>query len=389
VTFLYALSVLTIIQGVYTLVEAWRAAAYMRRGVHLPPNPGGPRIAVFCPCKGLDHDFEKNVRSVLLQDYADFIVYFIVESQADPAFAILKSVGAQNVLIAGEAVECGQKVHNLRFAVERADATAQIFVFCDSDARYPRNWLSRLTAPLADRDAGVSTGYRWYVASRFHLPTLLRSAWNSTALSLLGDHNHNFAWGGSLAIRRPTFDSIGVMDAWRGAVSDDYAITRAAESAGVRIHFTPTCLIPSYGDCRFRELLEFTTRQIIITRVYREQLWRLGLLAQTIFNLTFVGLPAAALAGGGSAFVVLWLIVYGLSAARSALRLSAVREVLHDPSLWRFAWFYILSPPVVSLIYEYNMLRSAATTHIEWRNIHYNLISPNETRVRRSSAGAS
>jgi cellulose synthase/poly-beta-1,6-N-acetylglucosamine synthase-like glycosyltransferase len=344
---------------------------------------------VFCPCKGIDHDFEKNVRSVLLQDYADFIVYFIVESKNDPAFAVLQSIGARNVLVAGQALECGQKVHNLRFAVERADATAQIYVFCDSDARYPRNWLSRLTAPLAGRDAGVSTGYRWYVASQFDGPTLLRSAWNSTALSLLGDHNHNFAWGGSLAIRRATFESIGVLNAWRGAVSDDYAITRAAESAGVTVHFTPACLIPSYGECSFRELLEFTTRQIIITRVYRPQLWRVGLIAQTVFNLTFLALPAAALAGGGAAFVLLWLIIYTLSAARSALRLFAVREVLHDPSLWRFAWFYILSPPVVSLIYEYNMLLSAVTTHIEWRNIHYKLISPNETRVRRSSAGAS
>src|SRR2546428_10460719 len=29
---------------------------------------------------------------------------------------------------------------------------------------------------------------------------------------------------------------------------------------------TPECLIPTYGECTWRELFEFTTRQIVITR---------------------------------------------------------------------------------------------------------------------------
>jgi hypothetical protein len=48
-------------------------------------------------------------------------------------------------------------------------------------------------------------------------------------------------------------------------------------------------------------------------------------------------------------------------------------------------WFYILSAPLVALLYQYNMLRAALTTDIEWRQIHYSLISPNETRVHRSA----
>ena len=41
-----------------------------------------------------------------------------------------------NILVAGKAADRGQKVHNLAFAVWRCN-DADIYVFCDSDARFP------------------------------------------------------------------------------------------------------------------------------------------------------------------------------------------------------------------------------------------------------------
>src|SRR5262249_6737899 len=156
-----------------------------------------------------------------------------------------------------------------------------------------------------------------------------------------------------------TFERIRVLDAWNGAVSDDYAITRAAQRAGVNVHFVPACLIPSHGECSFAELLEFSTRQIIITRVYHPQLWRIGFAAQTVFNVTFVWLTTAMFIAHTALLASLWIVIYALSAVRSAARLAGVKAVLDDPSLSRFAWFYILSSPVVSLLYQYNMVLSA------------------------------
>jgi ceramide glucosyltransferase len=392
VTVLYALSVLTILQGIYTLIEGVRAARYMRASASLKPavidRRSMGRVVVFCPCKGIDPEFDRNIRSILEQDVPSFRVAFVVESENDTAYSRLKQIGAPEILVAGTARDCGQKVHNLAHAVHELGDHADIYVFCDSDARYPQTWLRDLVAPLDDSAVAVSTGYRWYVADSFHLPTLLRSAWNAAVVSMLGDHNHNFAWGGSMALRRETFHRIGVLEAWQGALSDDYAVTRAAQRAGVKIRFVPSCLVPSYGKCTFAELLEFTTRQIIITRVYHPRLWRLGLIGQTVFNVTFIAL-LVAMTSSNTAAVALWCSIYALSAARSAARQAGVRKVRPDPSLSRFAWFYILSSPVVALLYQYNMVRSALTSDIEWRQIHYTLISPNRTLVRRSSAGAS
>jgi cellulose synthase/poly-beta-1,6-N-acetylglucosamine synthase-like glycosyltransferase len=364
---LYVVAVIAILQGIITLVDGIRAARYMRS--FRPRRFSQDRVVVFCPCKGIDADFQKNIQSVLSQNYANYEAHFIVESENDAAYAILRQLGA-DVIVAGRATTRGQKVHNLAYAVERCGA-ADVYVFCDSDARFPSNWLSTLLAGL--EPGKLSSGYRWYVADRFHFPTLMRSGWNASSVGVLGDHDRNFAWGGSTAIHRETFERLKILDAWRGSVSDDYSITRTAQSAGAKIVFVPECLIPSYGECSFSELLEFSTRQIIITRVYHPGLWRIGFIGHFIFNVAFWGLLFTHPA--------LWMVVYGLSMAKSSIRYSAVTTVLPATALSGYAGFYILSSPLVALLFLYNMVASALSREIVWRQIHYKLISPNETHV--------
>lgn len=369
---LHLLAAIAIFQGVITLIDGVRWARYMRG--FRPRRETRERLSVICPCKGIEEEFEKNIRSILEQDYLNYEVWFVVESEHDEAWAALREMGIRNVLAAGRAKDRGQKVHNLACAVEQA--SGDILVFCDSDARFPREWLSTLIAPLVENEIIVSTGYRWYAVNRFHLPTLLRSAWNASVVTMLGDHGRNFAWGGSMAMRRTAFDQLRILDAWRGAVSDDYAVTRAAQRANAKIIFVPECLIPAHGECTWHELLEFTTRQIIITRVYHPRLWRTGFLAQLIFNAAFFGLLFSR--------PILALVIYLLSGAKAAIRLGSIH-----PALSKFWWFYILCTPLVAVLYLYNMIRSAFGTDIVWRQIHYKLISPTETRILDRGSGAS
>jgi len=371
------LGLLAIFQGIFTLLDGIRSARHMRTFRPKPRNTR-QRVTVFCPCKGTDAEFEKNIRSILDQDYPNYDVAFIVESSEYPAYRALRSIGAKNILVAGRAIDCGQKVHNLACAVRNAAETVNIYVFCDSDARFPGNWLSKLVAPL--ETSNITTGYRWYVARRAHLPALMRSGWNASSAGVLGGHNRNFAWGGSTAIYRDTFNRLNILEAWRGSVSDDYAITNAAHRAGTKIIFVPECLIPTYGECTWREVFEFTTRQMVITRVYHARLWRLAFIGHAIFNVAFLVLPWHHL--------FLWLMVLGLSVAKSWIRYRAVETTLPPEALSKHRWFYILCSPLVALLFLYNMISSALATDIVWRQIHYKLISPNETRVFGGSAAS-
>src|SRR5438105_10520380 len=236
----YILATIAILQGIFTLLDGMRAARHMK--TFRPRRVRSERVTVFCPCKGIDAEFDKNIQSIIQQDYPNYEVVFIVESEDDAARPRLREL-KQNVLVAGRASNQGQKVHNLSYGVAQAGAP-DVFVFCDSDARFPPDWLSKLIAPLDSTN--ITTGYRWYVAPRFRLATLLRSAWNASSVSILGNHNRNFAWGGSTAIHRETFNRLKILQAWRGSVSDDYTITQTAQRAGVKIIFVPECLIPSY-----------------------------------------------------------------------------------------------------------------------------------------------
>jgi ceramide glucosyltransferase len=381
--FYLTLSTLAILLGIFGLLDGIRSARHIR--TFRSKADYRPRVLVICPCKGVEPEFLANAESILSQNYPNLRVVFVIEAEDDPAHHPLKKLGA-TVLIAGIATTRGQKVHNLIHAVEHAASDSEVFVFCDSDARYPRDWISNLIPPLNDATVGVSTGYRWYMADSGSLPSLFRSIWNASVVTALGSHSRNFAWGGSMGLRRDVFDRIRVRDAWDHAVSDDFAVTHAARAAGMRIVFVPSCLIPSHGRCTWLELLEFTTRQIIITRVYEPKLWRVAFIGQTIFNVTFWWSIVRILKTWPDPVAAsVWITLFVLSGLKSWIRLEAVRTVLPSGTLSKWKWSYILLAPLGSLLYEYNMVRSAFTRDILWRQRRYSLISPQHTIVQRGA----
>jgi cellulose synthase/poly-beta-1,6-N-acetylglucosamine synthase-like glycosyltransferase len=380
-TVLYVICGIALLQGILSLLQGFRAIHYIRS--YRPVSEWRPRIVVYCPCRGVDEGFVENVRSILEQNYPKLRVVFLVDSAADPAVTVLRELGAQ-VLVAGEAKGRGQKVHNLIHGVEHAAEDAEVFVFCDADARFPREWITNLIAPLEHPDTGVATGYRWYAAERGRLPDLLRSAWNASVVTTLGDHDKNFAWGGSTALTRESFERMDVRKAWDGALSDDYAMTHAARRSGKRVVFVPQCLIPSYGDCAWRELLEFTTRQILITRVYDPATWWKALAAYSVFNIAFW---SGLLPGAEGPFLLVTGSLYALAGIKSYFRHKAVATVLPDEALSKHMASYILLAPLTALLFEYNLIRSALTRSVTWRQIRYKLVSPDRTVVQRGAAG--
>ena len=369
---------LALAQGVISLLQGLASAKHIK--TYRPQASWSPRVLLVCPCTGVDDQFVPNVKSILSQSADNVRVVFVVASEADPAFRELRALSAE-VLVAGPSEGRGQKVHNLICAVERAGRSAEVLAFCDVDARFSAGWVRDLIAPLENGSVGAATGYRWYAAESGSFPSLVRSMWNASAVTMLGPHDRNFVWGGSMAITRATFDAVGIRAAWDGAVSDDYAVTLAMRKAGKRIVFVPQCLVPSYGECTWSELLEFTTRQLVITRVYEPRLWRTAFFSQTLFNAAF-----------WLSLFFSWPVcfaLYFLASLKSLIRYQAVEKVLPDGALSKRQASYILFSPLIALLYQYNLIRSALTRNILWRQIHYSLISPTETVVRRCAGGSS
>ena len=405
---LTTLAVLMLAKGLYGVLEGVRYLRYIRKHLESRPEPWLPPVSVVLPCKGLDFELEKNVEAIFRQLYPSFEVLIVTATAEDVAIEPLKRLAARfpgqviRFVTAGISPSRGEKVHNLIQAVAQTDPTSEVFVFTDSDSRPHLCWLRDLVTPLRDSEVGLSTGYRWYYPIRGNLAGVVRSVWNASVATLLGDHRHNFAWGGSMAVRKSTFKHCHVLDYWQHSISDDYSMTQAMKDAKLRIHYEPRCLIGSFGHCGWSELLEWSTRQLTLTKVYSRKLWQLALVSQWTFSLVWwwslvgVGLGFFPIAPGSiaslfwSADVQKYLLLAGLlflfGAIRGWYRVRTIQHLHpdHGSEILDFWWGYVLLFPLTSTLTAYNLARSALTSSIEWRGVRYEFRASEISRIVRN-----
>ena len=193
---------------------------------------------------------------------------------------------------------------------------------------------------------------------RINLPAALLAAWNAPVVTMLREKGRNFCWGGGTAIRRSIFDQSGVLEFWRTTVSDDYSLTRAMERTARPIAFIPECLTLSYVETDFAELLEFTNRQVLITRVYADRIWRSAAFTHLLYCLTItmgIALFLLNVFSQRPAFHIgmLTFLPILLSSIRGALRLAGVTEALPTASslITGQAWIFVLLPVIVPFLY--------------------------------------
>ncbi|HVS80313.1 MAG TPA: glycosyltransferase family 2 protein, partial [Pyrinomonadaceae bacterium] len=231
----YFFATISIWLGLSSLRGGLRFARYLQAELTKEYSDFTPFVTVFVPCRGVDEGLRKNLAAIFAQDYPAFEIIVVSDRADDLALAVVaeecrsleKRTGPSvRVVIAGEAIDSGQKVHNLCVAVGCADPQSAVFVFVDTDARPSMTWLRDLVASLHDPKVGAATGYRWFVGQG-GFASHLRSVWNASIASALGaQRDKNFCWGGSTAIRRETFERLKVAERWRGTVSDDFTMTR-------------------------------------------------------------------------------------------------------------------------------------------------------------------
>lgn len=391
-----------LLKGLLGVLHSLSYRRYLDRQLSQAPPAWMPPASVIVPCKGSDFELQENMEAILDQEFEDHEVIFVTATESDPSLVAIRRAARKfprrrvKFVVSGYSNQRGEKVHNLLRALDRVDPGSEVLVFADSDGRPHRHWLRDLLSPLRDPEIGASTGYRWFFPRGGNLGSLLRATWNGSIATLLGEHRHNFAWGGSMAIRRSTFAAVDVPAYWRHSVSDDYSLTEAVNAAGLRVHFQPRCLVASHGDCTWRELLEWSTRQIIITKVYSPGRWRLALLSEWPFVLFWwwtVGELLASALGVGGAIQIGWLqgaplllllvSVWFLGAVRGLFRWRMICRIRPEQRerLKRDCWGYLLLGPLAATLTACNLAVSLFTSTIVWRRVRYELVSSREVRV--------
>jgi cellulose synthase/poly-beta-1,6-N-acetylglucosamine synthase-like glycosyltransferase len=361
-----------------------------------------PFATIFAPCRGVEQGLPDNLAALFDLEYPAFEIVFVTDDAGDASVPVIKKLISDHagsipakLVIAPKAEASGQKVENLREAVLHADVRSEIYAFVDSDVRPTRRWLRSLSSALDGENVGAATGYRWFLSEKRGLGSELRSAWNASIASALGpNRSSNFCWGGALAIRKDLFDSIGMRDRWKGTLSDDFAVTRAMRAEGLDIAYAPGALTPSFDECSFAEMLEFTTRQMKITRVYGTRFWVMSMVGSSLFTLVMAASLAVVLFSrqndlGVVAAVATLALVTVFSVGKSWVRLKAVEAALpeYKDHIKRQFFPQCTLWAVTPAIFMFNSFAALLSRRIRWRGYVYELKSPNETVIISSEEG--
>lgn len=370
---------------------------YFKSELSQAPFDFTPFVSVIVPCRGVDEGLADNLQALIEQDYPSYEVIFVVDDAEDASVVVIEEISRKaakdakkaSLVIAPRSVESGQKVENLREAVLHMSDRSEVLVFTDSDARVSDEWLRHLVAPLENESIGAATGYRWYISQHPTFASEMRSVWNASVASALGPNTRsNFCWGGSTAVRRETFEGLNIREKWRGTLSDDFALSSALTDAKLPVVFVPQALTASVENCSFRQLLEFTTRQMKITRVYAPHLWLMTLFGTGLFNVVMVAALLVIIFSPQNGLAVLISIVTialvtFFSTGKAWLRLKAAKLALTqyrselDRQFWTQNTLWVLSPA----LYFYNSIAALMSRRMTWRGITYELKSPRETVI--------
>lgn len=389
--------------------QAWLSAAIARRFLKLyrPSRHDKvkytPHAVVIVPFKGIDSDLSAAVASLCNQNYPDYELLLVVQSESDPATPVLRAEIARHperkaaVLIAGDAAPNeGQKVHNQLFSLDytmretpdlmsREPAQDHAWVFADSDAVPGPEWLARIVTPLKDRKTtAVTTGYRWLVPTPgASLWSHLASCINSSVACQLGKPRYNHAWGGAMAIRTSNARDGKLIDLLRGALCDDYQFSRLARSLGRRVYFVPQCLVPATVDFSLASLVNFAHRQYLLTRVYAPLLFVAAFALTSLYVVGLASILAPLLVPSLHHAVPGAIIAFSLAhlgdQVRSTIRGRIVRAALGEDaaSQLRTTLAYDRwATPLWMTLHWLLIIRAMFGNTMLWRGIRYRLYAP-------------
>jgi len=374
------------------LYSLWQALLVLRMWLYLRmarshlASGYTPRAVVIVPCREAHPDLEGRMRALLEQDYPDYRVIFATGSTADPAWPVLERLVGQYpkacLVTSGTPTGRSQKVHNALRALEEV-GDAEVYVFADSDADYPPDWLRHLVSPLNRPGVGATTGCFWWDASGGGLwARALAWGFNTQIVPFFAGDRLTYAWGGSMAIRASTFREAGIAAIWQNAAYDDLTLAAALSRRGLRIPFVPQALVAvSVPDGRLRWGFNWLKREMVAGKVYTPYMYWLGILLTLPTLLMAISpllLLAAPLLPG---LAVPALLLLSLVPVRMVVGVLFCL-VMGRPETARYAPLDYLGV-VVGLAAIYASIFSHRFT---WADQTYELPSSRETRVLGTTA---
>ncbi len=88
----YILAAAELLLSLWSLIQGFQWLAMARRRANQHSGFFTPRVALLCPCRGIEPGLKENLNSLIMQDYSNFEIFFVLARADDNAATILKRV---------------------------------------------------------------------------------------------------------------------------------------------------------------------------------------------------------------------------------------------------------------------------------------------------------
>lgn len=363
-----------------------------------------PKAAIVLSIRGVDPSLQSCLETLFNQDYPDYHLSIVVDSEEGEAWqdvnSIVRQAGQTNIqvsLLRDRSNSCSLKCSALVQAISELDPCYEIIAIIDADVITHPSWLRELATPLIDNSQiGVTSGIRWYVPAlkamgSLKMGSVVRYLWNvSGAISMF---YYNCPWGGSMAMRRSLLHEGGLLELWKRVLSDDNTAATMAQRLGQTIQFVPSVIMLNRESCDLLGCWHFVKRQFLWSCLYHPQwnhiivrVW----LRIIVLGIAAILLPIALFMQQWS--TVLWIlggvILYSLTII-GALVISEteIRKIVQfrGERIENFSIAQMISlafPLVLAHIVSLaGAVAATAMNQVEWRGIRYDIQNPFQVRL--------
>jgi cellulose synthase/poly-beta-1,6-N-acetylglucosamine synthase-like glycosyltransferase len=357
------------------------------------PDDQLPKTAVILCLRGADPFLTNCLRSLLNQNYPQYDLKLIVDSQEDPAWKIatdtIQEQRATNVQISPLRIarqNCSLKCSSLLQAVSELDDSYKVVALVDADTVVHRNWLRELVSPLAHPKVGATTGNRWYLPTGRYWGSLVRYVGNvSTVVQM---YLFRIPWGGTLAVKTELLRQTGLLDKWGQAFNEDTMIRKVLQKHGMQVKFVPSLIMLNREECELPSLKYSLMRQLLCSRLYHP-LW-LAVISDAISSilqptLVIVLFLAALLTGEWNVAALLFgcFSIYTLGLLFMMLVLEqGVQQVIrkHGEPMTKLSALTVvkmlIAIPLTQWVYGIAMVLSLGMRRVNWRGVSYQIKGP-------------
>ncbi|AFY54732.1 glycosyl transferase [Rivularia sp. PCC 7116] len=351
-----------------------------------------PKTAVILCLRGADPFLPNCIRALLEQDYPQYELKIIVDSQEDPAWQVANDTVAEsnatNVQISPLKIAstvCSLKCSSLIQAVSELDSSYKVVALVDADAVVHPTWLRELVSPLMHPKVGATTGNRWYLSKGKYWGTLIRYIWNISAVIQM--YLYGICWGGTLAIKTQVIHESRILEKWARALSEDTMLKAILAEHDLQVKFVPSLLILNREECTLPSLSNWIKRQLLISRLYHPQWWLV--VVEAIFSILlpsviFAFMLLNCLLGNwdisGLLLTCYSLYIFALLLITIAVEI-AVRKVINYrwlmPNLSLTTFMKnLIGIPLTHWFYGFALVSSMWISKVSWRNIVYRIKKP-------------